>query len=60
MEENAKQKLASIFQKTSVIDKEDYDTQVLNTINSVLEKKNADFRLNKQDGQINIRKEPIH
>ena len=37
MEKKTKQKLASIFQKAS--QRDDYDTQILNTINSVLEKR---------------------
>ena len=48
---NIKERLASVFQKAS--QKEDYDTQILNTINSVLETKNADFRMINENGLIN-------
>lgn len=47
-----KERLASLFQKTSR--KEDYDTQILSTINSVLERKNADFRLGKENNEITV------
>ena len=51
---NIKESLASVFQKAS--QKEDYDTQILNTINSVLETKNADFRMIKENGLINTKR----
>lgn len=52
-----KERLASIFQKAS--QKEDYDIQILNTLNSVLERKNADFRLGKERKEITIKRK-IH
>lgn len=52
-----KERLASIFQKAS--QKEDYDIQILNTLNSVLERKNADFRLGKERKEITVKRK-IH
>lgn len=50
---NIKERLASVFQKASRENNEDFDTQILKGINSVLEEKNADFRLGRENGQIN-------
>nr|WP_319218642.1 hypothetical protein [uncultured Trichococcus sp.] len=53
---NIKQRLASVFQKASRENNEDFDTQILKGINSVLEEKNADFRLVKENGLINSKR----
>lgn len=53
---NIKERLASVFQKASRENNEDFDTQILNGINSVLEEKKADFRLVKENGLINSKR----
>lgn len=54
---NIKERLASVFQKASRENTEDFDTQILGAINSVLEEKNADFRLGKKNGLIGTEKQ---
>lgn len=53
---NIKERLASVFQKASRENNEDFDAQILGAINSVLKEKNANFRLGKENGVINSKK----
>lgn len=56
MSMNIKERLASVFQKANRENNEDFDAQILKGINSVLEEKNADFRLVKENGLINSKR----